>query len=65
VTQRDEETIVTPRQLSSDPYDGTTFTGDGTYYGTTSNGNCAIRSPIPSMYDGMIPGEIMTSKSLI
>ncbi|CAN0347440.1 unnamed protein product, partial [Ascophyllum nodosum] len=40
---------------SSYPYDGSTFSGDGTYYGTTSNGNCAIRSPIPSMYDDMIP----------
>ena len=52
----DEEAITTPRQLGSDPYDGS-FNGDGTYYGTTSNGNCAI-SPIPSMYDGMIPGEL-------
>ena len=42
---------------SSYPYDGSTFSGDGTYYGTTSNGNCAIRSPIPSMYDDMIPGK--------
>lgn len=39
------------------PYDGSTFTGEGTYYGETSNGNCAIRSPIPSIYDSMIPGE--------
>lgn len=39
------------------PYDGSTFTGDGTYYGETSDGNCAIRSPIPTMYTGMIPGK--------
>ncbi|CAM9700723.1 unnamed protein product [Ascophyllum nodosum] len=37
------------------PFDGTTFSGDGTYYGETSDGNCAIRSPIPRMYGGMIP----------
>lgn len=35
------------------PY-GNNFKGDGTYYdGTTTSGNCAIRSPIPRMYDGM------------
>lgn len=43
------------------PYDGTTFTGDSTYYdGDATSGNCAIRSPIPSMYDGMIPGKSLT-----
>ena len=38
------------------PYDGTIFSGDGTYYGETSDGNCAIHS-IPSMYNDMIPGK--------
>lgn len=33
---------------------GKTFSGDGTYYGGTDNGNCAIRRPIPGMYAGMI-----------
>lgn len=36
------------------PY-GETFNGDATYYGFTTRGNCAIREPIPDMYDGMIP----------
>ncbi|CAM9702843.1 unnamed protein product [Pylaiella littoralis] len=33
------------------------FSGDATYYGEIPNGegNCAIRSPLPEMYDGMIP----------
>lgn len=48
------------------PYDGTTFTGDGTYYdGDATSGNCAIRSPIPSMYDGMIPGKCLTFAFLL
>lgn len=36
------------------PY-GEEFSGDATYYGYTTRGNCAIREPIPSMYGGMIP----------
>lgn len=36
------------------PY-GDTFSGDGTYYGYTTKGNCAIREPIPGMYRDMIP----------
>ncbi|CAM9699042.1 unnamed protein product [Ectocarpus sp. 13 AM-2016] len=38
------------------PYDEQFF-GDATYYGVTpdGDGNCAIRSPLPEMYDGMIP----------
>ncbi|CAN0291073.1 unnamed protein product, partial [Ascophyllum nodosum] len=47
--------IASSADSSAYPYDGSTFVGHGTYYGETSNGNCAIRSPIPSMYDGMIP----------
>eukprot|EP00903_Cladosiphon_okamuranus_P017318 g15956.t1 len=37
------------------PYDER-FTGDATYYGAIPDGegNCAIRPPLPSMYDGMI-----------
>lgn len=36
-----------------EPYDQE-FSGDATYYGVTPNGagNCAIRDPLPSMYDG-------------
>lgn len=37
------------------PY-GETFSGEGTYYGYTTQGNCAIREPIPGMYEGMTPG---------
>lgn len=38
------------------PYDEQ-FSGDATYYGVTpdGDGNCAIQSPLPEMYDGMIP----------
>nr|BAK20041.1 hypothetical protein [Gracilariopsis andersonii] len=35
-----------------------TFFGDGTYYGYTTRGNCAIRSPLPGMYSGMVPVAI-------
>lgn len=33
------------------------YTGDATYYGVTpdGDGNCAIRAPLPAMYEGMIP----------
>lgn len=34
---------------------GPTFWGEGTYYGTTERGNCAIRPPMPEMYSGMVP----------
>lgn len=39
-----------------EPYDER-FYGEGTVYGESpvSSGNCAIREPLPSMYDGMIP----------
>ncbi|CAM9772676.1 unnamed protein product [Choristocarpus tenellus] len=33
----------------------TTFKGEATYYDYPSAGNCAIRHPIPGMYDGKIP----------
>ena len=36
------------------PY-GESFKGDATYYGYTTEGNCAIRDPVPGMYDNMIP----------
>ena len=41
---------------TSDSYD-TQFNGEGTVYGEvpTGSGNCAIRSPLPDMYSGMIP----------
>jgi expansin len=31
------------------------FSGDGTYYGESSGGNCALRAPRPAQYDGRIP----------
>jgi expansin len=34
---------------------GKTYIGEGTYYGESSNGNCALRDPVPSIYKGMIP----------
>lgn len=37
---------------------GKVFHGDGTYYGYTTDGNCAIRAPFPSMYNGMVPVAI-------
>ena len=39
-----------------EPYDER-FYGEGTVYGEVpvGSGNCAIREPLPSMYDGMIP----------
>lgn len=40
--------------LSPSDY-GKTFHGDGTYYGETKAGNCAMRDPLPSFYSGMIP----------
>ena len=42
------------------PYNGTIFSGDGSYYGEISGGNCAIRSS-PSMYNGMIAGKWTSS----
>lgn len=38
------------------PYDEA-FAGEATYFGAIPDGegNCAIRSPLPAMYDGMIP----------
>ena len=44
--------------VSADPYPfGKKFGGDGTYYGNFSpgEGDCTVESPVPSMYDGMIP----------
>lgn len=36
------------------PYDGAR-TGDGTYYGTTSGGNCGFKGDYPVKTDGYIP----------
>lgn len=33
----------------------TQYSGDGTYYGQTSGGNCVLRNPVPAMYAGMVP----------
>lgn len=46
--------ISQPAQSEVYPY-SENFRGDATYYGHTTRGNCAIREPIPRMYDGMIP----------
>lgn len=32
-----------------------TIPGEGTYYGFTTGGNCAMRGELPSMYKGMVP----------
>ncbi|CAM9965889.1 unnamed protein product [Ascophyllum nodosum] len=53
-SSKSTEEVGSVNYANSYPFDGTTFSGDGTYYGETSNGNCAIM-PIPSMYSGMIP----------
>ena len=55
-SSKSTEEVGSVNYANTYPFDGTTFSGDGTYYGETSNGNCAIM-PIPSMYSGMIPGE--------
>lgn len=36
---------------------GEKFSGDATYYGFTTAGNCAFFNNVPEQYDGMIPGE--------
>lgn len=43
--------------LTSADY-GPTFSGDGTYYGESEGGNCALRPPRPGMYAGMVPVAI-------
>lgn len=50
--------LATSRALFSIPWPyAEDFYGDATYYGVTANGvgNCAIHSPLPAMYDGMLP----------
>eukprot|EP00752_Nemacystus_decipiens_P013639 g12092.t1 len=44
-----------PQQPVSGGQYGQTYTGEGTYYGFTTDGNCAYRDTVPGMYDGMIP----------
>eukprot|EP00752_Nemacystus_decipiens_P013640 g12093.t1 len=44
-----------PQQPVGDGQYGQTYTGEGTYYGFTTDGNCAYRSLVPSMYQDMIP----------
>ncbi|CAM9495915.1 unnamed protein product, partial [Scytosiphon promiscuus] len=34
---------------------GAEYNGDGTYYGETTQGNCAFGGNVPGMYSGMIP----------
>ncbi|CAN0218075.1 unnamed protein product [Scytosiphon promiscuus] len=34
---------------------GTEYAGDATYYGYTTEGNCAFGGNVPEMYSGMIP----------
>ena len=46
--------VSNPVHAKEYPY-GESFSGDATYYGYTTQGNCAIREPIPSMYNDMIP----------
>lgn len=37
---------------------GRVYSGDGTYYGATEGGNCAMRQPRPAFYQGMVPVAI-------
>ena len=52
----DEEEEDSPDTPLGDMY-GTTYSGDATYYGYTSGGNCGYGYNVPGMYDGMIPSE--------
>ena len=52
----DEEEGDSPDSPSGGMY-GTTYSGDATYYGYTTGGNCAYKGNVPGMYDGMIPSE--------
>lgn len=36
---------------------GDVYAGDGTYYGHTTEGNCAFFDNVPDMYEGMIAGD--------
>ncbi len=36
---------------------GSVYSGDATYYGFTTEGNCNYKGNVPGMYDGMIPSE--------
>ena len=47
---------------SEGSFDDTQYKGEGTYYGATTGGNCAFGTNIPSMYDGMIPGEHLPAR---
>ncbi|CAN0373521.1 unnamed protein product [Pylaiella littoralis] len=38
------------------------FSGDGTYYTPTTEGNCAFFTSVPGMYDGMIPVALSASQ---
>lgn len=49
--------VMRANGISSHSY-GPTFKGEGTYYGFTTGGNCAIRPPVPNMYSGMVPVAI-------
>ncbi|CAM9416936.1 unnamed protein product, partial [Hapterophycus canaliculatus] len=44
----------TPGDFSGGQY-GTEYSGEGTYYGETTEGNCAYGGDVPGMYSGMIP----------
>lgn len=43
-------------QLTAGQY-GETYTGDGTYYGHVTDGNCAYGSSPPKMYNDMYAGD--------
>lgn len=48
--------LLLPFVFALTPSDfGQMYHGDGTYYGATEAGNCAIRRPRPKMYDRMVP----------
>ena len=49
--EEDSEDSITAGQY------GKEYSGDATYYGFTTAGNCAFFDNVPQQYDGMIPGE--------
>lgn len=49
---------VVPTQSINEKWYSRTFSGTATYYEETSEGHCALRNPLPSIYDGLQPVAI-------
>lgn len=54
-TEPAEQDTTEPSGFSGGQY-GEEYTGEGTYYGHTTEGNCAFFNDVPDMYEGMIAG---------